>query len=108
MIALRRPRSGRGVRSARPRSMTSQLMLDPVLAAESEFADRDYAPYANLLDINPNMFRRYTTPDDLSDWRQLSSLLAIAPTFGEVREVAIRQPSLENLFIKLTGRALRE
>jgi len=44
----------------------------------------------------------------LSAERQLSSLLAIAPTFGEVREVAIRQPSLENLFIKLTGRALRE
>jgi ABC-2 type transport system ATP-binding protein len=40
--------------------------------------------------------------------RQLSMLLALAPAFGEVREVAIRQPSLENLFIKLTGRALRE
>jgi ABC-2 type transport system ATP-binding protein len=40
--------------------------------------------------------------------RELSKLMAIAPAFGEVREVAIKQPSLENLFIKLTGRELRE
>jgi linearmycin/streptolysin S transport system ATP-binding protein len=40
--------------------------------------------------------------------RALSSLMAIAVAFGTVREVAIKQPSLENLFIKLTGRALRE
>jgi ABC-2 type transport system ATP-binding protein len=40
--------------------------------------------------------------------RELSKLMTIAPAFGEVREVAIRQPSLENLFIKLTGRELRE
>ncbi len=40
--------------------------------------------------------------------RQLSSLLALVAPLGEIREVAIRQPSLENLFIKLTGRELRE
>ena len=40
--------------------------------------------------------------------QQLAGLLAIAATLGTVREVAIRQPSLENLFIKLTGRELRE
>jgi ABC-2 type transport system ATP-binding protein len=40
--------------------------------------------------------------------RQLSSLLAMVAPLGEVREVAIRQPSLENLFIKLTGRELRD
>ncbi len=40
--------------------------------------------------------------------RQLSSLLTLVTTLGEVREVAIKQPSLENLFIKLTGRELRE
>jgi ABC-2 type transport system ATP-binding protein len=40
--------------------------------------------------------------------RQLSSLLALVGPLGEVREVAIKQPSLENLFIKLTGRELRE
>jgi hypothetical protein len=34
--------------------------------------------------------------------------MAIAAAFGTVREVAIKQPSLENLFIKLTGHALRE
>lgn len=39
---------------------------------------------------------------------ELAGLLATAAAFGEVREVAIRQPSLENLFIKLTGRELRE
>jgi hypothetical protein len=40
--------------------------------------------------------------------RELSGLMAIAAAFGTVREVAIKQPSLENLFIKLTGHALRE
>ncbi len=40
--------------------------------------------------------------------RELSTLMGIAATFGTVREVAIKQPSLENLFIKLTGRGLRE
>jgi len=40
--------------------------------------------------------------------QQLTQLLAMASTLGTVREVAIRQPSLENLFIKLTGRELRE
>jgi len=40
--------------------------------------------------------------------RQLSSLLALATEVGEIREVAVKQPSLENLFIKLTGRELRE
>ncbi len=40
--------------------------------------------------------------------RQLSSLLALVAPVGDVREVAIKQPSLENLFIKLTGRELRE
>lgn len=40
--------------------------------------------------------------------RQLSTLLPIAGELGDVREVAVKQPSLENLFIKLTGRELRE
>ncbi len=39
--------------------------------------------------------------------RQLSAVLAAAAGLGEVREVAVKQPSLENLFIKLTGRELR-
>lgn len=39
---------------------------------------------------------------------ELTGLLAVAGRLGNVREVAIRQPSLENLFIKLTGRELRE
>jgi ABC-2 type transport system ATP-binding protein len=40
--------------------------------------------------------------------RQLSAVLAAAAGLGDVREVAVKQPSLENLFIKLTGRELRE
>lgn len=40
--------------------------------------------------------------------RQVSSILEKIGAVGEVREVAIRQPSLENLFIKLTGRELRD
>jgi ABC-2 type transport system ATP-binding protein len=40
--------------------------------------------------------------------RQLPDLLAKAAALGQVREVAVKQPSLENLFIKLTGRELRD
>jgi linearmycin/streptolysin S transport system ATP-binding protein len=40
--------------------------------------------------------------------RQLPELMARAATLGQVREVAVKQPSLENLFIKLTGRELRD
>lgn len=40
--------------------------------------------------------------------RELPALVAIGSTLGQVREVAMKQPSLENLFIKLTGRELRE
>ena len=39
---------------------------------------------------------------------RITPLLVVAQALGEVREVAIKQPSLENLFIKLTGRELRE
>jgi ABC-2 type transport system ATP-binding protein len=38
----------------------------------------------------------------------LARLLEAAAGAGSVREVAIKQPSLENLFIKLTGRELRD
>jgi ABC-2 type transport system ATP-binding protein len=40
--------------------------------------------------------------------RLLPELLAKAAGLGQVREVAVKQPSLENLFIKLTGRELRD
>ena len=40
--------------------------------------------------------------------RQLTPLLAVMARAGDVREVAIKQPSLESLFIKLTGRELRD
>jgi ABC-2 type transport system ATP-binding protein len=40
--------------------------------------------------------------------QEITGVLAVAATLGTVREVAIRRPSLENLFIKLTGRELRE
>jgi SAM-dependent methyltransferase len=49
--------------------------LDRVLRDEADFANRDYAPYADQLDINPEMFQRYEAPSDLADWRQLSALL---------------------------------
>lgn len=39
---------------------------------------------------------------------QLTPLVAAVSRAGEVREVTIKQPSLESLFIKLTGRELRE
>lgn len=54
---------------------TPKLVLDPVLRDEANFANEDYAPYADNLAINPDMFRRYHSPRDLWDWRQLAALL---------------------------------
>ncbi|HYT74451.1 MAG TPA: ABC transporter ATP-binding protein [Vicinamibacterales bacterium] len=65
------------------------------------------------LGMSPDVQILKCTADELlfsvrSAERELSGLMAIAGGLGTVREVAIKQPSLENLFIKLTGRALRE
>ena len=50
-------------------------ILDEVLREEANFANQDYAPYADKLDVDPAMFRRYQFPTDVSDWRQMSALL---------------------------------
>jgi SAM-dependent methyltransferase len=60
--------------SAEP-APTSKPVLDRVLREEADFANQDYTPHANHLEINPAMFRRYQTPSDLWDWRQMAALL---------------------------------
>jgi SAM-dependent methyltransferase len=55
-------------------------VLDKVLREEADFANQDYAPYIDNLDVDENMFRRYRSPQDLSDWRQLSAVL-----LGDIR-----------------------
>lgn len=51
------------------------MLSNAVLLEEAEFANREYAPFANDLDINPTMFRKYATPAELWDWRQLAAVL---------------------------------
>jgi SAM-dependent methyltransferase len=50
-------------------------LLDDVLRDEASFANQDYAPYADHLEINAGMFRRYRAPKELWDWRQTAALL---------------------------------
>jgi 2-polyprenyl-3-methyl-5-hydroxy-6-metoxy-1,4-benzoquinol methylase len=50
-------------------------VLDRVLREEADFANEDYKPYADNLDIDLGMFRRYRLPQNLADWRQMSALL---------------------------------
>ncbi|HWU87221.1 MAG TPA: class I SAM-dependent methyltransferase [Kofleriaceae bacterium] len=50
-------------------------LLDKVLREEADFANRDYAPYASELDINPSMFREYAAPSEMYDWRQMAAVL---------------------------------
>ncbi|HET7503957.1 MAG TPA: class I SAM-dependent methyltransferase [Kofleriaceae bacterium] len=50
-------------------------VLDDVLRDEASFANQDYAPHANELEINEDMFRRYRAPHELWDWRQMAALL---------------------------------
>ena len=54
---------------------TAKPVLDSVLRDEATFANQDYAPHADDMSINPVMFRRYHTPSELWDWRQLAALL---------------------------------
>jgi 2-polyprenyl-3-methyl-5-hydroxy-6-metoxy-1,4-benzoquinol methylase len=53
----------------------SEPVLDRVLREEADFANEDYRPYANHLEIDLGMFRRYRLPENLADWRQMSALL---------------------------------
>lgn len=50
-------------------------LLDDVLREEADFANRDYAPYAEHLDVNPSMFRKYAAPSELWDWRQMAAVM---------------------------------
>ncbi len=54
---------------------TPTLVLDPVLREEADFANEDYAVFADDLCINEGMFARYASPSALWDWRQMSALL---------------------------------
>ena len=51
------------------------MVLQGALRDEADFANADYAPYADDLAINPTMFRRYAQPSQLWDWRQMAALL---------------------------------
>jgi SAM-dependent methyltransferase len=53
----------------------SKPILDRVLRDEADFANQDYEPYAERLEINKGMFLRYESPSQLWDWRQLAALL---------------------------------
>jgi SAM-dependent methyltransferase len=56
-------------------------MDSTALEIEAKFADSFYSEYAHRLDISPTMFRRYSDPHDMSDWRQLSAHL-----LGDLRD----------------------
>ncbi len=46
-----------------------------ILKEEAEFADGQYLGYADDLDISEIMFRRYSHPVDMWDWRQKAAAL---------------------------------
>ncbi len=62
-------------RSEQPTLVHTKPLLDDVLRQEADHANRDYAPYAERLDMSPTMFRKFARPSDLSDWRQLAAVL---------------------------------
>jgi SAM-dependent methyltransferase len=63
------------VTSGEQASSSSQPEVDRTLRDEADFANQDYAPHADHLEINPDMFRRYRSPAEMWDWRQRSALL---------------------------------
>jgi 2-polyprenyl-3-methyl-5-hydroxy-6-metoxy-1,4-benzoquinol methylase len=83
---------------------TPTLVLDPVLRDEAEFANQDYAPYVDDLAINPEMFRRYQSPCDLWDWRQLAALLLGDVTGKDLLDMACGMGEESVYFAKLGAR----
>ena len=83
---------------------TPKLVLDPVLQDEAKFANQDYAPYADNLAVNPEMFRRYHTPRDLWDWRQLAALLLGDLTGKDLLDMACGMGEESVYFAKLGAR----
>ena len=59
-----------------------------------------------LLDGVTGLSARYLDGD--GEWQENWPPDTVTTTGAEIREVTLTQPSLENLFIKLTGKRLRE
>ena len=57
---------------------------EEILKKEADFADSNYAPYANDLNINPEMFRQYADPKYFWDWREFSAHL-----LGELKDKCV-------------------
>lgn len=83
---------------------TAKPVLDDVLREEARFANDDYAPYADDLSINPVMFRRYHTPSELWDWRQLAALLLGELTGKDLLDMACGMGEESVYFAKLGAR----
>jgi SAM-dependent methyltransferase len=83
---------------------TPKLVLDPVLRDEAHFANEDYAPYADDLKVNPEMFRRYRAPRDLWDWRQLAALLLGEVAGKDLLDMACGMGEESVYFAKLGAR----
>lgn len=64
-----------GARDVASTLVHTKPLLDPVLRDEAAHANRDYAPYAHDLAVHTGMLRKYASPADLWDWRQLAALL---------------------------------
>jgi len=53
-------------------NQTSYAHLDDHLRDEAKFADSEYAPWAGDLAVQEQMFRKYSAPSDMWDWRQFA------------------------------------
>ncbi|HEY5949347.1 MAG TPA: class I SAM-dependent methyltransferase [Kofleriaceae bacterium] len=62
-------------RMSEPTLLHAKPLLDPVLREEADFANRDYAPFADQLDISESMLANYEHPTNLWDWRQMAAVL---------------------------------
>lgn len=65
-------------------ALRDKPLLDDIRHEEAEFANRDYAPFANDLEVNSGMFRKYAEPSNLWDWREMSAIL-----MGDLRGKAL-------------------
>jgi 2-polyprenyl-3-methyl-5-hydroxy-6-metoxy-1,4-benzoquinol methylase len=67
--------TGTATREREPTLLYSKPLLDEVLRAEADFANREYAPHADELDVNPSLFSRYAAPSNMWDWCQMAAVL---------------------------------
>lgn len=100
---------GKVIASGTVEQLREQVGERDLITLAGEYSDLDNAKYledigAEVLELSINEIRLLIPEAS----KCLTKVLEVANSLGKVSQVNIQQANLESLFIKLTGRALRD